>query len=368
MNHPWETEAFQGTIALLGELPEVEPPAEAASAWRLAIAAAPIPRPSFYLASLATWPNSPRFKAAAAGVAAVLVLGIIGSALQPPRPTASPSGTGAVRYGPAEIAAPAPTTQKTVNQGLMRLSPTAEQFAPNAGAPSAVQTQSQVAGREIIQTANLNLQVAKVQVAFQKAQSLAVGAGGYVSVSSFSRDASGDTASLTLMVPTKSLDTVLARLSALGTVTVESRGGNDITNQYVDTQTQLADLQAEAARYRQFLAQAKSVSDMLKIEAQLAQVTDQINTLTAELKSMSQQVTLASISLTLTVPSGTPSTIPAGGLAGALGAALLSSLRALLAMARAVLVGLAWASPFLVLGGAGYGGYRLVRKIKDQRR
>ncbi len=368
MNHPWETEDFQGTIALLGELPEVEPPAEAASAWRLAIAAAPIPRPSFHLASLATWPGSPRFKAAAAGVAAVLVLGIIGSALQPARlPSAGPSGTGAVRYGPAEIAAPARTTQKTVNQGLMRLSPTAGQSSPNAGAPSAVQTQSQVAGRDIIQTANLNLQVANVQVAFQKAQSLAAGDGGYVSDSSFSRDVSGDVANLTLMVPTKSLDTVLARLSALGTVTAESRGGNDITQQYVDTQTQLADLQAEAARYRQFLAQAKSVSDMLKIEDQLAQVTDRINTLTAELNSLNQQVTLASINLTLTVPTGTPATIPAGGLAGALGAALLSSLRALAAFARAVLVGLAWASPFIVLGGAGYGGYRLLRKIRRQR-
>ncbi len=87
----------------------------------------------------------------------------------------------------------------------------------------------------------------------------------------------------------------------------------DVTNDYIDTQTRLTDLRAEQQRLLGFLNQAQNLNDTLNIEQQLSQVEDQINSIEAHLNALQGETTFYNVTITLQPvgsalpPSPTPS-------------------------------------------------------------
>ena len=69
----------------------------------------------------------------------------------------------------------------------------------------------------------------------------------------------------------------------LGKVLSESSADDDVTQQHVDLKARLTNAKAEEARLRTFFDQAKSVTDMLAIERELARVRGDIESMTAQL-------------------------------------------------------------------------------------
>ncbi|HEX7734009.1 MAG TPA: DUF4349 domain-containing protein [Ktedonobacteraceae bacterium] len=65
----------------------------------------------------------------------------------------------------------------------------------------------------------------------------------------------------------------------------------DVTNDYVDTQSTLANLRAEQQRLLSFMNQAQNVNDAVSIEQQLTQVEGQINQIEAHLNALKGQTT-----------------------------------------------------------------------------
>jgi hypothetical protein len=73
----------------------------------------------------------------------------------------------------------------------------------------------------------------------------------------------------------------------------------DVTNDYVDSQSTLTNLRAEQQRLLGFMNQAQNVNDAVNIEQQLTQVEGQINSIEAHINALKGQTTFYTITISL---------------------------------------------------------------------
>ena len=73
----------------------------------------------------------------------------------------------------------------------------------------------------------------------------------------------------------------------------------DVTNDYVDSQSTLTNLRAEQQRLLGFMNQAQNLNDTLNIEQQLTQVEGQINDIEAHLNALKGQTTFYAVTVTV---------------------------------------------------------------------
>lgn len=91
----------------------------------------------------------------------------------------------------------------------------------------------------------------------------------------------------------------------------------DVTNDYVDTQSRLKNLRVEQQRVQTLLSQAQALSDVLTIEQKLTDVEGQIEDIEAHLNQLNSQVTFYTINVTLQpIETAAPPPPPPGWNAG----------------------------------------------------
>lgn len=132
-------------------------------------------------------------------------------------------------------------------------------------------------------------------------------------VQAITRDAEGLVASLnvyeireglygaraTLRIPEKRFETVLEQLENLGKATNVQSELEDITMQYIDLESRLKNQEAQEERLMEILDMADTVEDVLEIEKELNRVRGEIESMSARLTHLKDQVTFATINLNL---------------------------------------------------------------------
>ncbi len=73
----------------------------------------------------------------------------------------------------------------------------------------------------------------------------------------------------------------------------------DVTNDYIDTQSRLTNLKGEQARLLDLLSHAQVLSDIISIQDKLTDVEGQIEQIEAHLKALNNQVTLYTVTIAL---------------------------------------------------------------------
>jgi hypothetical protein len=112
---------------------------------------------------------------------------------------------------------------------------------------------------------------------------------------------SGRTLTATLRVPADQLDATLAEVKSLGRVESENQGGQDVTSQYVDLQARLANARNTEQRLTDLLRnRAGKLSDVLEVEQELDRVRGEIEQMEAQRKTMTNQVSFATLNATIT--------------------------------------------------------------------
>jgi hypothetical protein len=112
---------------------------------------------------------------------------------------------------------------------------------------------------------------------------------------------SGRTLTATLRVPADQLDATLIAMKTLGRVESESQNGEDVTSQYVDLEARLANARNTERRLTDLLKERTGkLSDVLAVENEHARVRGQIEQMEAERKTMSNQVSFATLNATIT--------------------------------------------------------------------
>jgi hypothetical protein len=73
----------------------------------------------------------------------------------------------------------------------------------------------------------------------------------------------------------------------------------DVTNDYIDTQSRLTNLKGEQARMLDLLSHAQTLSDIISIQDKLTDVEGQIEQIEAHLKALNGQVTFYTVTISL---------------------------------------------------------------------
>ena len=103
----------------------------------------------------------------------------------------------------------------------------------------------------------------------------------------------------TIKVHPTHLEPLLTQLESAGKVTHKHISSDDVTAQHRDLSAELKNKTALRARLRSLLAKATEVSDILKIEKELARLQTEIDQLSQRLNSLNSKVNLSTLTLTI---------------------------------------------------------------------
>jgi hypothetical protein len=217
-------------------------------------------------------------------------------------------------------------------------------------------------GNRIVRTANVDLEVGegRLNATINQATDVVRQAKG-IYVGSSTSVPSGEPASgqVTFRVPVDAFEPVLRELKGLGTYRGEKSSTEDVTNQYIDLNGQLAAWRAQERVYLRLLDRARSVTDVIAVQNQLQQVQSNIERLQGQVNYLEDQSSFSTIVLQVSEPGAAG---PAGEPAGRLARAWATAVNGLGVMAAAVLVGVVWVTPLLVVAGLVLLGLRALRR------
>ena len=171
-------------------------------------------------------------------------------------------------------------------------------------------------------------------------------------------------ANLTVRIPAEQVDQFTQEVSGIANVISQEKNLEDVTLNYVSTESRMNALQTEEARLLELMAQAETMSDLLEIEARLTDVRYELESTTSQLRTFDNQINYATIHLDISeVQEYTPVEEPtfweriSGG--------FTDSLEGLKDSTLDLLVWVLANSPYLVVYGIlGTGIYFLSKKIK----
>lgn len=106
-------------------------------------------------------------------------------------------------------------------------------------------------------------------------------------------------ANLTLRIPAERLDEFTAAVDAISNVVSSSRDTDDVTLQYVDTESRVKALETERDRLLELMEQAETMSDLLEIESRLTDVRGELEQYASRLKVLDNQIDYATVNLSL---------------------------------------------------------------------
>jgi hypothetical protein len=156
--------------------------------------------------------------------------------------------------------------------------------------------------RMIIKNADIRLMVNDTDVAIDRATQIVGDAGGYI-VSSrvWYQDYYGNSlkyAAVTIGIPVDEFERTLVRLRDLAVRVVdETAAGEDVTDQYVDLQSQLTNLESTRARIQEFLQDAKTVDEALRINQELANIEAQIEQIKGRMNYLNDRSAYSTITI-----------------------------------------------------------------------
>lgn len=192
--------------------------------------------------------------------------------------------------------------------------------------------------QRIVKTGEVTVEVADVGIAVGEVRAMVLDLRGYVGGSQ--AGAEDDRATLTIRVPAAAFDEALSRLRELdGKVLVEATREEDVTGQIVDLEARIDNLRASEASYRELVARAERVDDILAVQSRLDEVRGQIEQLEGQLAVLEAQADLSTLTVTL-VPRAEP--IDETTATWDPGAQLDRALASLVGIGQGILDGLIW--------------------------
>ncbi len=284
--------------------------------------------------------------------------------------SAAPTAAAAVGGRAAASSAPAASGGTT---GQTAAASTAASSAPRSGttgqtAPaSTAPNPTNVQPRLLIKTGTLGLTVQDVDAAFGRAGAIARQYGGDVLQYTNSKNGDRRVADVTLQVDSGQFEAAMAALRELPDV-VERRTdkaeATDVTEEFVDVQAQITNLEATERQLRDIMAKATRTEDILNIQREITSVRSQIERLKGRANYLDRRAALSTIALHLETPvaAAAPSALPGWRFTTVVANAWASSLQLLQGIGTVVItlaVFCWWLVPLALLA---FLGFRFLRR------
>ncbi|MBN1813145.1 MAG: DUF4349 domain-containing protein [Anaerolineae bacterium] len=171
--------------------------------------------------------------------------------------------------------------------------------------------------RLIIKNAELSLLVADTDNAIDRTAQIAADTGGYILSSRvWYQEWLGENykyATITIGVPAHQFEVAMRRLRGLAVRVIdENASGQDVTDEYVDLQSRLENLEATRDRIRTFLEQTKTVTEALTINEELKAVEEEMALVQGRMNYLFDRAAYSTITVDLNpeLPDATPTPTP----------------------------------------------------------
>ena len=156
--------------------------------------------------------------------------------------------------------------------------------------------------RLIIRTADMTIVVPDTETALAQIAQMAESGGGWVVSSNiYQSSETSKTGYITIRVPSEGFQSVIDAIGGLATeVTSLNTSGQDVTEEYVDLTSQLANLQATAERVRGFLDESRTVEEALAVNQELSRLEGEIELTKGRMQYLSESSAFSSITVNVT--------------------------------------------------------------------
>ncbi|HDM31998.1 MAG TPA: DUF4349 domain-containing protein [bacterium] len=154
--------------------------------------------------------------------------------------------------------------------------------------------------RMIIKSGWLNLVVKDIVDTAQKISKFAQERGGWVVSSNISQSEKILSGSITVRVPAESFDESMEYFKSLAErVSNERTQAQDITEEYVDLQSRLKNLEAAESQLLEIMERSGTISEVLQVQRELMNVREQIERIKGRMQYLEQSVKMSSITVNL---------------------------------------------------------------------
>ncbi len=176
-------------------------------------------------------------------------------------------------------------------------------------------------GPKLTKNASLDLRVKDVGAAAARVRAIATGLQAQVLSEQIGKGGPGDPGlledgsepfggfgTLTLSVPADKLDAALDQLAKIGTVLQRNTSSQDVTSQYVDTESRLKTMRASVERVRALMAQAKDLGQVVALESEMSRRQADLESLESQLAALKTSVERSTLAVSLSTPGNEPET------------------------------------------------------------
>jgi hypothetical protein len=165
----------------------------------------------------------------------------------------------------------------------------------------ASQQQGSVQDRLIIRTGNLSLIVLDTEETVGELGRLVEALDGWVVSSNIALNGDFKTGTVTVRVPAEQYDTLVSRVKELAVeVEMESSNSQDVTEEFVDLESRLGNLEATADRVRSFLDETRNVEEALAVNQELSRLESEIEVIKGRMKFLSESAAFSTLTVQLT--------------------------------------------------------------------
>lgn len=188
------------------------------------------------------------------------------------------------------------SSEQGADQSAVKAADGSTAVAPAAVAPA-------VLDRKLARRADISITVKDVDAAAAKVRLIATSAEGLVIAEGISSEpdgaGTGGFSTITISVPTAELDATLDRLAKLGKVHSRNASTNDVTAQYVDTESRVKTMQASVDRVRALMTQATKLGEIVTLEAELSRRQADLESTQSQLAALKDSVALSPVEVRL---------------------------------------------------------------------
>lgn len=209
---------------------------------------------------------------------------------------------------------------------------------------------SQTISAKLIKNASIQIEVDKgsFEKTFFAIASLAEQNGGYVSNSQSYSDTEGKmtSGSITIRVDKNNFDNVLNKVKEMGTVQNVTISVSDVTQEYVDNESRLKNLQSQRDSLLKLMEKSVTVKDSIEVQRELSNVEGQIEIIKGRQNYLDNLIAYSTIDVYVAEPQAITDSNE-GGFIGAVKRGARGALTAL----RVITMVLIAISPLLVIAG-----------------
>lgn len=156
--------------------------------------------------------------------------------------------------------------------------------------------------RLIIRTGNLNIVVDDISKSVDKIINYAEDQGGWMVSSNISKKEKAPSGSVSVKVPAEKFSQAMEEISGIAEkVNYEKRKGKDVTEEYVDLESELDNLKATEKQLQEIMNQAENVEETLKVHDKLKDIRGEIERVKGRMQYLQQSSDMATINVNLAV-------------------------------------------------------------------